>query len=54
MRGAWPLLLVFVIIPPFIRNVVYDFIAKRRRKIAGRVASCALLASEDKKRFLAM
>ena len=54
MKGLWPLAIVFVVIPPFIRNWVYDIIARRRQKIAGRVESCALLKDEDSKRFLAM
>ncbi len=53
MRGAWPLMVVFVIIPPFIRNMVYDFIARRRQKLFGRVESCGLLKNEDRNRFLA-
>jgi predicted DCC family thiol-disulfide oxidoreductase YuxK len=52
MKGLWPLLIVFVIIPPFIRNVVYDFIAKRRMTFFGRVNHCELLKNEDKSRFL--
>lgn len=52
MKGLWPLMMVFVIIPPFIRNRVYEFIAKRRMKWFGRVDNCALLKQEDQKRFL--
>lgn len=52
MKTPWSLAIVLVIIPPFLRNFVYDFIAKRRKKISGRVESCALLANEDRKRFL--
>lgn len=52
MKGLWPLLIVFVVIPPFLRNFVYDFIARRRMRWFGRVENCALLAQEDKKRFL--
>ena len=40
MKGLWPLLSIFLIIPPFLRNPVYDFIAKRRMKIFGRIESC--------------
>jgi predicted DCC family thiol-disulfide oxidoreductase YuxK len=47
-------MMVFVIIPPFIRNIVYDFIARRRMKMFGRVESCAMLKEEDRSRFLAM
>jgi predicted DCC family thiol-disulfide oxidoreductase YuxK len=52
MNGAWPLLLAFVIIPPPIRNLAYNFVAKRRMKIFGRMESCALLKNEDRQRFL--
>lgn len=52
MRGWWPLAKLLVIIPPFMRNWVYDFIARRRMKIFGRVQSCELLKEEDKERFL--
>jgi predicted DCC family thiol-disulfide oxidoreductase YuxK len=53
MKGLWRSLIVFVIIPPFLRNIVYDFIARRRKKMFGRVESCALLKNEDRERFLA-
>jgi predicted DCC family thiol-disulfide oxidoreductase YuxK len=52
MKGLWPLAIIFVIIPPFLRNLVYDFIARRRKKIFGRTESCALLKNEDRNRFL--
>ncbi len=52
MKGMWRLLVVFVIIPPFLRNIVYNFIAKRRMKIFGRVPNCELLKAEDQTRFL--
>ena len=52
MKGLWPLMMAFVIVPPFIRNWVYDLVARRRMKIFGRVENCALLPKEDKERFL--
>jgi len=52
MKWPWPLLSVFIIVPPFIRNVAYNFVAKRRMKLFGRVEQCALLAREDRSRFL--
>lgn len=54
MKGLWQLAIVFVLIPPFLRNMVYDFIAWRRKKIAGRVESCALFSEQDKKRFIGL
>lgn len=53
MKTPWRFAIGLVIIPPFLRNWVYDFIAKRRKQIAGKVESCALLKNEDKARFLA-
>lgn len=52
MRGLWPLMIVFIIIPPFLRNAVYAFIARRRIKWFGRVENCALLKQEDRLRFM--
>jgi predicted DCC family thiol-disulfide oxidoreductase YuxK len=51
MKGLWPLLTVFLVVPPFLRNLVYDAVAKRRMKISGRVESCALISEADRKRF---
>lgn len=52
MKGLWPLLMIFTAVPPFLRNLVYDFIAKRRMRWFGRVESCALLKKEDQTRFI--
>ena len=52
MKGLWPLMAVFLVIPPFLRNMVYDVIAKRRMRIFGRVESCSLIPKEDRLRFL--
>ena len=52
MKGLWPLLYIFIVIPPFLRNMVYNFIAKQRMKFFGRVENCALLGKEDGERFL--
>lgn len=32
LRGCWPLLTVLYLVPPFIRNFVYDWIAVRRKQ----------------------
>lgn len=52
MKGLWPLLSVFVIIPPFLRNMVYDVIASRRYKQFGKTESCALIDGKYRSRFL--
>lgn len=54
MKGLWPLMQIFLICPPFLRNIVYDYIAKRRMKWFGRLEHCALLKEEDQERFLSL
>lgn len=52
MKGAWPLAMALAVIPPFLRNSVYDLIARKRMKLFGRVDNCALLSKEDRARFI--
>ena len=40
LDGLWPLLYVFIIVPPFIRDAVYGFIAKNRYKWFGECKDC--------------
>jgi predicted DCC family thiol-disulfide oxidoreductase YuxK len=46
------LISVFIIIPPFIRNWVYDYIAKNRYKWYGKKESCMIPTPELKSKFL--
>ena len=48
----WNLLYVLIVIPPFIRDVVYDIIAKNRYSIFGKRESCMVPTSEIVDRFL--
>ena len=43
---------VFFIIPPFIRNWVYDYIAKNRYKWYGKKDACMIPTPELKSKFL--
>lgn len=52
LSGGWPLLYGFIIIPAFIRNVVYDVIAKNRYKWYGKKDSCMIPTPELKAKFL--
>lgn len=52
MKFPWPLLSIFLIIPPFLRNWVYDFVARRRIKWFGLQESCLRLEGFRKERFL--
>jgi predicted DCC family thiol-disulfide oxidoreductase YuxK len=52
LSGLWPLLYAFLIVPPFIRNAVYDFVARNRYKWYGQKNECWLPTPELQKRFL--
>ncbi|TAG11580.1 MAG: DUF393 domain-containing protein [Sphingobacteriia bacterium] len=52
LSGAWPLLYIFIIIPPFIRDAVYEFIGRNRYKWFGKKEACWLPTPEIKALFL--
>ena len=52
LSGGFPLLYAFMIIPNFIRNWVYDIIAKNRYKWFGKKETCMIPTAELKKKFL--
>ena len=52
LRGLYPLLYSLLIIPPFIRNTVYDYIARNRYKWYGKAESCMMPTKELMNRFL--
>ena len=52
LNGLWPVMYGFIIIPPFIRDFVYDFIAKNRYKWFGKSDTCRLPAAHERERFL--
>jgi predicted DCC family thiol-disulfide oxidoreductase YuxK len=52
LTGLWPLVYGFIIIPAFIRNAVYDFIAKNRYKWFGQKQECMIPTPDVRARFL--
>ena len=52
LRGGFPLLYIFIIIPTFIRNVIYDYIAKKRYKWFGKTDTCMVPNDKIKHRFI--
>ncbi len=50
--GVWGLAYVFIILPKFIRNRVYDFIAKNRYRWFGKKDACMIPTPEVRARFL--
>lgn len=52
MNGAYPLLYSLIILPPFIRNWVYDWVARNRYKWFGKKESCRIPTPELRDKFL--
>ena len=52
LNGLYPLLYIFMIIPPFIRHWGYDIIAKNRYKWWGKQDSCRMPTPELQSRFV--
>lgn len=49
---CWNLFYILIVIPPFIRDFVYDILAKNRYKAFGKRESCMVPTSEMMERFL--
>ena len=52
LGGAWSLLYVFMIIPAFIRDAVYNFISNNRYRWFGKKEECWLPSPELENRFI--
>jgi predicted DCC family thiol-disulfide oxidoreductase YuxK len=52
MGGGWAVLYAAIIVPPFIRNWVYDLVSANRYKWFGRRKECMVPTPELKERFL--
>lgn len=52
LRGGWPVFYGFIIIPRFLRNAVYNLIARNRYRWFGKKDSCMLPQPDQRDRFL--
>ena len=52
LGGGYPLLYGFMVIPNFIRNWVYNYVAKNRYKWYGKKESCMIPTPELRSKFL--
>ena len=52
LGGLYPLCYAFMIVPNFIRNWVYDYVARNRYKWYGKKESCMIPTPELKEKFL--
>lgn len=52
LSGAWPLCYVFILIPSFIRNAIYRWVARNRYRWFGKKDTCRMPTPEERARFL--
>lgn len=52
LNGLYPLAFGFIIIPTFIRDAVYDFVARNRYTWWGKKDSCMVPTAEVREKFL--
>ena len=52
LKGLWPLCYGLIVIPAFIRNGIYDWIAKNRYKWFGEKQECMIPSPEVRAKFL--
>jgi predicted DCC family thiol-disulfide oxidoreductase YuxK len=52
LSGLWPILAIFIVIPRFLRDPIYDWVARNRYKWFGQKTECMIPTPETKKRFL--
>jgi len=52
LKGLWPLMGVFLIVPPFLRNFFYNILSKNRITWFGISDYCEMMTPELKKRFI--
>jgi predicted DCC family thiol-disulfide oxidoreductase YuxK len=52
LNGLYPMLYLLIILPPFIRDAVYDLIARNRYKWFGKRDTCRMPTPELRSRFV--
>lgn len=52
LNGGWPALYGFIIVPSFIRDIVYRIIAKNRYRWWGKKDSCMIPTADVRKKFV--
>jgi predicted DCC family thiol-disulfide oxidoreductase YuxK len=52
LKGFWKISYIFIIIPPFIRNIAYSIIARYRYIWFGKKDACRIPSPEEREKFL--
>jgi predicted DCC family thiol-disulfide oxidoreductase YuxK len=50
--GLWQLFYIFILVPKFMRDFIYSFIAKKRYNLFGKRDTCMVPTEDIKHRFL--
>lgn len=54
LPGLWPLFYGFIILPPFLRDGIYDWIGKNRYRWFGKKNTCRIPTEAEKAKFLTL
>jgi predicted DCC family thiol-disulfide oxidoreductase YuxK len=52
LSAPWPLLYAFILVPRFVRDGAYSFVAARRKRWFPPPAECPVMPPELRRRFL--
>jgi predicted DCC family thiol-disulfide oxidoreductase YuxK len=52
LKGLWPLLYGLIVVPKFIRDGIYNWVAKNRYKWFGKKEACMVPTTDMRSRFL--
>lgn len=52
LGGAWPILYAFIIVPAFLRNAVYDWVARNRYRWFGKRDTCMIPNAAQRALFI--
>lgn len=52
LKGLWRLLYIFILVPPFIRNTIYNIIANKRYRWFGKRDKCMVPDERIVRKFL--
>ncbi|MFO0947475.1 MAG: DCC1-like thiol-disulfide oxidoreductase family protein [Planctomycetota bacterium] len=52
LRFPWPLLAIFLLVPPFFRDIGYNWVARNRYRWFGKTDQCRIPTPELRQRFL--
>ncbi|MFA6260050.1 MAG: DCC1-like thiol-disulfide oxidoreductase family protein [Bacteroidia bacterium] len=52
LGGLWSLFFIFMLIPGFLRDAVYNWVARNRYRWFGKLESCRIPLPEERERFI--